>query len=451
MKKGILLAFLMQLSLLYSLTSYAWGIRGHQLVAEIAFHLLDESVRQKVQFYLGRMSIQEAATWMDDVRSNSEFDFMKPWHFLNLEKGEHFSPSDDENIVNELNEVIAALRGNESLSRDDIKNNLLLLFHLIGDLHQPLHVGYGTDRGGNKIKVAFLNTQSNLHKVWDSDIIRHKKIGVDDCFALYESYSEEQVTTLMHIDVVQWFEEVRSLLNKVYQFQNGTISASYIQRNQQIIKQQLLYAGIRLAAVLEEVFRSAAPGDASPDSLMARLGSCPPEGRKKDGGELSERLQQNNILKNRTKKPRSTDFDNTVTLQKMLRSKDKEDLFDERHAATITGYLFDVRQQKAESCNCHSDDPDNWDFHIYISSGRAQSIADCVVIEITPYSRRLHPEWTLSYIRDLKGKQVRITGWLFYDSEHTGQSLGSNPNTRAPHRRTVWELHPVTNIVVVSN
>ena len=54
--------------------------------------------------------------------------------------------------------------------------DLLELFHLIGDLHQPLHVGFGEDKGGNTFEVQFNDKGSNLHKVWDSEIIEYKNL-----------------------------------------------------------------------------------------------------------------------------------------------------------------------------------------------------------------------------------------------------------------------------------
>src|SRR5690554_7846576 len=55
------------------------------------------------------------------------------------------------------------------------KEYLMILVHLVGDVHQPLHVGNGKDRGGNDVKVSWFGENSNLHKIWDSEIIDGKK------------------------------------------------------------------------------------------------------------------------------------------------------------------------------------------------------------------------------------------------------------------------------------
>jgi hypothetical protein len=174
--------------------------------------------------------------------------------------------------------------------------------------------------------------------------------------------------------------------------------------------------------------------------------SCPYEGKTKKGDPPAAKLIALDLLKNRTNEPGAGDLNSGVTLAGMLNSKDDPNIFDEHQGATITGVLFDVKPEKGETCNCFSTNPNDWDYHIYIGNANAKSIFDCAVVEMTPYSRSIHPEWTLSYVKSLKGKQVQVTGWLLFDFEHLGQSYETNPSTGAPNRHTVWELHPVTTL-----
>ncbi len=65
-------------------------------------------------------------------------------------------------------------------STDDTarREALMFIMHLIGDLHQPLHVE-DAYRGGNEIPVCFAKkcANNNLHAVWDKDI-PHKICGL---------------------------------------------------------------------------------------------------------------------------------------------------------------------------------------------------------------------------------------------------------------------------------
>src|SRR3954463_14872664 len=139
MKK--ILKFFVVCMILMSLSgeTFAWGKRGHELVAQIAFRFLDDSTQQIVKKYLGNLSIEEAANWMDDERGNSYYNYMRTWHYLDIDKGQSYTPSTERNILTVLHSAIVDLRQYKTLKKKDIKRDLLLIFHLMGDLHQPLH------------------------------------------------------------------------------------------------------------------------------------------------------------------------------------------------------------------------------------------------------------------------------------------------------------------------
>lgn len=137
--------------------SFGWGHDGHRIVAEIAKSQLAPNIQDSVKKYLGTMSFDDAATWMDDVRSNHVYDYMKPWHFVDVAKGQTYSPKPgDHNCATELQRVISELNSKSKLTADQINTDLKILFHLAGDIGQPLHTGYPGDKGGNSTHVSFL-------------------------------------------------------------------------------------------------------------------------------------------------------------------------------------------------------------------------------------------------------------------------------------------------------
>jgi len=234
--------------------SLAWGREGHHLVAEIAFHYLDEKTKAQVKHYLGRMSIEDAATWMDDNRGNSYYDYMKTWHYINIEKGDKYSSVKEKNIVVILNSSIKLLEKKENLSDAKIKEYLLMIFHLVGDIHQPLHNGYPEDRGGNSIEVSSSEFSGNLHSVWDTKIIEARDIKIDDCIKMYDSYTKEQIEAIKKIEVLKWMYQSRTYLDSAYDFKDGNLTKEYIDRNAVVVKRQLFIAGLRLAEVLKDIF-----------------------------------------------------------------------------------------------------------------------------------------------------------------------------------------------------
>lgn len=239
---GILLA------IIYPSITLAWGKKGHSLVAELAFKNISPSTQKVVLKYLDGLSIKDAASWMDNQRSDRTFDYLKPFHYLNLEKGDNYDKSSTNNIIAEINRVLSDFEHLNSLSDEAIKMDLYEIFHLIGDLHQPFHVGYGTDKGGNQYQVQFNGHGSNLHKVWDSEIIEEKNISL----ANIETLANGEKSKI--IDLYKWLNESRSYMDKIYP-SSHVIDNNYIDANAQIINLQLANAGIRLSNILEKYFK----------------------------------------------------------------------------------------------------------------------------------------------------------------------------------------------------
>jgi hypothetical protein len=181
---------------------------------------------------------------------------MKTWHYVNIEKGKEYVETKDGNIINALNKAISELEHRDKMSNDDIKKDLMIIFHLTGDLHMPLHVGYEGDKGGNTIQVKYLDRPVNLHRVWDTEIIESEKISANDCLQQMNNFSKKEIKAFRKIDVENWIQEPRSLLDRVYDFKDNAIDQAYIDKNKKIVEEQLLIAGIRLSAVLEQIFKS---------------------------------------------------------------------------------------------------------------------------------------------------------------------------------------------------
>jgi hypothetical protein len=188
----------------FAVSSLAWSARGHKTVGEVAFGLLSNNVRSKVTAILAPHDIQHAAIWPDLLRDvpaddaeMQQFTNAHPdhtsWHFVNLPlKTATYDPSGPfarlNDIVHQINLCIDVLEGqSNALSQ---QHALRWLVHLVGDLHQPLHVGCGYyrfdngkttllktpteatgrkhDRGGNLLHYT---KTSNLHHYWDDDLV----------------------------------------------------------------------------------------------------------------------------------------------------------------------------------------------------------------------------------------------------------------------------------------
>lgn len=252
--KKLILSLIITTSLFSSYTCHAWGEKGHALVAQVAFNYLDANTKKIVIQYLDGMTIEDAANWMDVIKSDKKYNYMRKLHYINADRGQSIIPNNEENIVGALTKTIDELRNYKSLSKEEIKIKICIIFHLIGDLHQPLHVGYGEDRGGNNYQINFYGRGTNLHSFYDSGIIEYKGLTLAECLNS-KKYNKEEISEISEIDIVNWANQSRKYLNTIYKTNNHKIDDSYVDNNYPIIKDQILRAGIRLSSVLKDIFK----------------------------------------------------------------------------------------------------------------------------------------------------------------------------------------------------
>jgi len=235
---------------------FGWGEEGHIMTAEVTKKYLEPAVLKEVEAILGKTSFGDAAVWMDEVRREPAYYHMVTWHYTNLEKDEEFQKnSKEENLVNILRLTVKKLNNRQKYKPKDIERHLKVVMHLMGDLHQPMHNGYGSDRGGNNVQVDFLGDQSNLHGVWDYGIINHKKISTADCLAWGAKLSPTELKEMGRLNVVEWFKEGRGYLDQAYDVKDGKIDDAYVEKNAEVVKARIFKGGYRLAVLLNRLFK----------------------------------------------------------------------------------------------------------------------------------------------------------------------------------------------------
>ena len=158
-------------------------------------------------------------------------------------------------------------------------------------------------------------------------------------------------------------------------------------------------------------------------------------------------------LKNRTAIPAAADFEPAVTVAALLQSGDDTHRWSVTKAARIEGYVAAVRQAGIESANRFS--LTRRDTHIEVALRPDAPTKERVIVEVTPpirdWARTRGVDWSTATLqRTLVARRCRFEGWLFFDSEHVGESENTNPGAAANWRGTAWEIHPITSITVVN-
>jgi hypothetical protein len=248
-------ASLLLITLSFSVKALAWDGKAHRLIAQIAKSRVEKSTAELIDHYLQGTSWEDAATSLDAMKADPKNDYMKPWHYIYIDKDKTYVKTREPNIINQLENCINLLQRRSLLNVQIINQQIRNLFHLVGDLHQPLHCGYGTDKGGDLAAVKFLGKPSNLHRVWDTQIIDEKGIDMWSCSKVLMSLTPQQLAEIQKTDIQSWLADSRALLPKVYDFKNGNIDQQYIEQNAAVINMQLTKAGLRLAAVLNQYFK----------------------------------------------------------------------------------------------------------------------------------------------------------------------------------------------------
>lgn len=236
-----------------------WGRTGHRATGEVAEQYLSKKAKQRINELLDGQSLAFVSTYGDDIKSDPDYRKYGPWHYVNLEKGEteyskeKANPSGD--LVQGIQHSIAVLK-DKNASKEEKSFHLKMLVHLMGDLHQPLHAGRGEDKGGNDIQVRWFGSGSNLHRVWDSEMINDFQMSFTELAESTDHLSKTEVRKIASGSVLDWMYESKELSNKVYDSVEigEKLGYEYMYKWFPVVHDQLQKGGIRLAKVLNDIF-----------------------------------------------------------------------------------------------------------------------------------------------------------------------------------------------------
>jgi hypothetical protein len=281
-------AFLSLLFVLVPSDAWAWGEEGHSVVAEIAQRRLSSSAAQAIRQILrtnldapayATPSLASISTWADEVRYNGTVkNETYNWHFVDIPRLDaHYDPATEcpkENpeqgdcVINELSRLRNELR---CTAGDQQLRALKFAVHFVGDIHQPFHTIW-ENLGGNTISIKLQfkgktcsaancsTPPDNLHKVWDTTLIRAMEYNwptlVDDLEAGWLTTAPAKSDR--EDDPVKWAEDAHNeaIKNNIWVDDPGILDQAYYDRSSALVTQQLGLAGLRLARYLNDSFSS---------------------------------------------------------------------------------------------------------------------------------------------------------------------------------------------------
>ncbi len=257
--RAILFLFLMLFSNVFVFGAVDdWGRTGHRAIGEIAEKHLSKKAKRQIAKLLNGQSLAFVSTYGDEIRSDDQYRKYAPWHYVNFP----FDSTYDEHPKSEKGDLYVAIHKcmevlkDENASKDKKAFHLKLLVHFVGDLHQPLHVGMADDRGGNQFQVQWFNKGTNLHRVWDEEIIDSYQMSYSELADNRAVLSETQLEAVKSGTVKDWMNESRALCIKIYDTTNkgDKLGYHYMYDYVPVVRSQLQKGGIRLAVLLNEIF-----------------------------------------------------------------------------------------------------------------------------------------------------------------------------------------------------
>lgn len=239
-----------------SLNCFGWGATGHRVTGYIAAKYLNKKAKKEMERILGGQSLAMVATWMDEVRSDTAYDYTADWHWVTIPDGQTYDAAEKNkngDVIQVIERLIAELKSGKLKGEKEVEA-IKMLIHLIGDIHQPLHVGRGTDRGGNNIRVMWFRADSNLHRIWDSDMIDDTKLSYTELGESLRKPSDAEFREWKNTNVRDWANESVVLRDAVYRYKHDKLGYEYSYQNLHLVRQRLLQAGVRIANVLNEIY-----------------------------------------------------------------------------------------------------------------------------------------------------------------------------------------------------
>lgn len=256
------------LALVSTPLAFAWGPQGHRVIARVAEERLTPAAKAAIkELLLPGDTLPDIAGWADkeghDAVPNSA-----SWHYINVPiQDARFDPKlirNDNNVIVKIKQYRKIL-ADRSKPKQERQRALLFLVHFVSDIHQPVHVGDNKDHGGNDVQLQFFNEGTNLHRLWDSDLI-HRIGGNDQAWTrrIEREITPDTVKEWSKGSVDDWANESLQAAKIAYQDPENpsrlistgkTLGESYLKRAEPILQEQMARASVRLANELNSIFK----------------------------------------------------------------------------------------------------------------------------------------------------------------------------------------------------
>ncbi|MDP9046715.1 MAG: S1/P1 nuclease [Bacteroidota bacterium] len=263
MKTKFLTKLILAAAIFYlPLQSMAWGTQGHRICGQIAGTYLTPKARMALAQILGNESLALAGNWADFVRSDPDYNYLSSWHYVDFDKAYTYPEmvdylNHDKNVdaYTKLQFLIGELK-KKNISKENRLLYVHMLIHLVEDVHQPMHAAHADDKGGNDFKLNWFSNPTNLHSVWDTQLIDFQQLSYTEYAAEINHTTAARRAAWQAAPISKWIFESNQITEKLYtEIKPGdTLNYKYNFSHIDTVNQRLLQAGVRLAGILNQLF-----------------------------------------------------------------------------------------------------------------------------------------------------------------------------------------------------
>ena len=263
MKKTFTFLLVVLMTVIYAVPAYGWGQKGHRIIAKIAYDNLNRKARKAVDKTLGKQGIIFWANWPDEIKSDTIYaeSIRDGWHYQDFNGGMTDSavvaaltdyPKEGGNMFRALDSLVRVMKDGKS----DV-HTLRFIIHISGDRYCPMHTAHLDDKGGNTVKMKWFQDNTRLHTVWDTHLLESQGYS-------YTEYANKlELEYANHKKAILAMSEEELLLHNyhftesIYAYQETWDGNTYhyIYRWHIPMEEQLYIAGIRLAKLLNEIYK----------------------------------------------------------------------------------------------------------------------------------------------------------------------------------------------------
>ncbi|WP_369742947.1 S1/P1 nuclease [Pseudidiomarina sp. PP-1MA] len=263
--KHLSAALILSLSLgfvsLVSSPAHSYGGIGHDAFCQLAFDLSSPKTQQVLQSFADQHPDYEdfasMCNWADNIKSDKRWDWAKPHHYVNFARGSAKVTAAD-CAANGC--ILSAIQHHYDVLKHDRTDWIALAFlaHFIGDLHQPMHVSFADDLGGNRARLSYFDEATNLHRLWDTQMLMQR--GGSDSKAkaseLLRGLSPLKPAAIDAEQTLAWANESAAITRRIYSDYRAEqkLGQSYTDQWGPVLEQRMQQGAQRLAAVLDELY-----------------------------------------------------------------------------------------------------------------------------------------------------------------------------------------------------